>query len=152
MRVPANTPDYIGRVLDGGAMGVITPHVRSAGEAREMVQLVHSHRSAAVPAGGALSQYQYRSFPITETNAAMNNATSLVLMLETAAALDNVEEIIATEGVDMMMIGSNDLCGERGFPASTTIRSWRPRSSGRSPRPARSASISALVAWQRVTT
>jgi len=30
VRVPANTPEYICRVLDGGAMGVITPHVRSA--------------------------------------------------------------------------------------------------------------------------
>jgi 2-keto-3-deoxy-L-rhamnonate aldolase RhmA len=116
VRVPANTPDYICRVLDGGAMGVITPHVQSAAEARAMVDLVKfppiGHRSA----GGALSQYQYRSFPITETNAAMNDATALVLMLETAAALDNVEEIIAVEGVDMMMIGSNDLCGELGIP------------------------------------
>jgi 2-keto-3-deoxy-L-rhamnonate aldolase RhmA len=115
VRVPANTPDYICRVLDGGAMGVITPHVRSAAEARDMVELVKfppvGHRSA----GGALSQYQYRSFPITETNAAMNDATSLVLMLETAAALENVEEIIAVEGVDMLMIGSNDLCGELGI-------------------------------------
>jgi 4-hydroxy-2-oxoheptanedioate aldolase len=115
VRVPANTPEYICRVLDGGAMGVITPHVRSAAEAREMVELVKfppiGHRSA----GGALSQYQYRSFPITETNAGMNEATSLVLMMETAAALENVEEIIAVEGVDMLMIGSNDLCGELGI-------------------------------------
>ena len=55
VRVPANTPEYIGRVLDGGAMGVITPHVRSAAEARAMVDLVKfpplGHRSA----GGALS-------------------------------------------------------------------------------------------------
>src|SRR6201996_9805577 len=77
VRVPANTLEYICRVLDGGAMGVITPHVRSAGEARAMVDLVKfpplGHRSA----GGALSQYQYRSFPLAETNAAMNEATAL---------------------------------------------------------------------------
>jgi 4-hydroxy-2-oxoheptanedioate aldolase len=115
VRVPANTPDYIGRVLDGGAMGVITPHVRSAAEAREMVQLVKFPPLGGRSAGGALSQYQYRNFPITETNAAMNEATSLVLMLETVTALENVEEIIATDGVDMMMIGSNDLCGEMGI-------------------------------------
>jgi 4-hydroxy-2-oxoheptanedioate aldolase len=116
VRVPANTPEYICRVLDGGAMGVITPHVRSAAEAREMVELVKfpplGHRSA----GGALSHYQYRSFPMAETNAAMNDATSLVVMMETVAALENVEEIIATEGVDMLLIGSNDLCAEMGIP------------------------------------
>ena len=115
VRVPANTPEYIGRVLDGGAMGVITPHVRSAQEARAMVELVKfpplGHRSA----GGALSHYQYRSFPMAETNAAMNDATSLVVMMETAAALENVEEIIATDGVDMLLVGSNDLCAELGI-------------------------------------
>ena len=97
-RVPANTPEYICRVLDGGAMGVITPHVRSATEAKEMVGLVKllpiGHRSA----GGA----HYRSFPMVETQAAMNDATSLVLMMETKDPLENVEEIIAVEGVDML--------------------------------------------------
>src|SRR2546421_10593870 len=34
VRVPANTPEYISRVLDGGALGVIAPGVRSAGGAR----------------------------------------------------------------------------------------------------------------------
>ena len=115
VRVPANTPDYICRVLDGGAMGVITPHVRSAAEAREIVEMVKFPPIGRRSAGGALSQYQYRNFPLVETQDAMNDATSLVLMLETAAALENVEEIIAVEGVDMMMIGSNDLCAELGI-------------------------------------
>src|SRR2546428_6267669 len=37
VRVPANTPEYISRVLDGGALGVIAPGVRSAAEARAVV-------------------------------------------------------------------------------------------------------------------
>src|ERR1700733_15698784 len=115
VRVPANSPEFICRVLDGGAMGVITPHIRSAAEAREVVKLVKfpplGHRSA----GGALSHYQYRSFPTHETNTAMNRATMLVVMLETVAALDNVEEIIAADGVDMLLVGSNDLCNEMGI-------------------------------------
>jgi 4-hydroxy-2-oxoheptanedioate aldolase len=115
VRVPANTPEYICRVLDGGAMGVITPHVRSAAEARAMVELVKFPPVGPRSAGGARSQYQYRTFLMAETNAAMNDATSLVVMMETAAALENVEEIIATEGVDMLLIGSNDLCAEMGI-------------------------------------
>jgi 4-hydroxy-2-oxoheptanedioate aldolase len=115
VRVPANTPEYICRVLDGGGADVRGDDAHRAAEAREMVELVKfpplGHRSA----GGALSQYHYRSFPMAETNAAMNDATSLVVMMETVAALENVEEIIATEGVDMLLIGSNDLCGEMGI-------------------------------------
>ncbi len=38
VRVPANTPDYISRVLDGGALGIIAPHVGSAQEARAVVK------------------------------------------------------------------------------------------------------------------
>src|SRR5258708_2067984 len=38
VRVPANTPEYITRVLEGGALGVIAPHIGSADEARAVVQ------------------------------------------------------------------------------------------------------------------
>jgi 4-hydroxy-2-oxoheptanedioate aldolase len=103
-------------VLDGGAMGVIAPHVRSAEEARVVAVMVRfppiGHRSA----GGALSHYQYRNFPLAETSTAMNDATSLALMMETVAALDNVEDIISVDGVDMLLVGSNDLCAEMGIP------------------------------------
>ena len=115
VRVPANTPDYICRVLDGGAMGVITPHVRCAADAARMVGYVKFPPLGEPVAGGALSHYQYRSFPHPETNAAMNHATMVVVMMETAAALENVEAITAVPGIDMMMIGSNDLCGEMGI-------------------------------------
>src|SRR3954470_23663856 len=37
VRVPANTPEYISRILDAGALGVIAPHVRTAAEARAVV-------------------------------------------------------------------------------------------------------------------
>ena len=37
VRVPANTPEYIQRVLDAGALGIIAPGVRSAEEARAVV-------------------------------------------------------------------------------------------------------------------
>lgn len=115
VRVPANTPDHIGRVLDGGAMGVITPHVRSAAEARAVVDLVKFPPLGQRSAGGVLSHYQYRSFPAEATNAAMNEATSVVVMLETVAALESVEAIIAVDGVDMLLVGSNDLCAEMGI-------------------------------------
>ena len=115
VRVPANTPEYICRVLDGGAMGVITPHVRSAEEARAMVDLVKFPPLGQRSAGGPLSQYGYRSIPMAQAYTAMNDATSLVVMMETVSALENVEAIIGTEGVDMLLIGSNDLCAEMGI-------------------------------------
>jgi 2-keto-3-deoxy-L-rhamnonate aldolase RhmA len=116
VRVPAVTADYVGRVLDGGAMGVIAPHIRSAAEARALVDLVKFPPLGSRSAGGALSHVGYRNFPAAEFNAAMNDTTSVVVMLETVAALDNVEAIIAVDGVDLLLIGSNDLCAEMGIP------------------------------------
>ncbi len=115
VRVPANSPEFICRALDGGAMGVIVPHVRSAAEAREIVSLAKFTPIGERSAGGALSHYRYCSFPMAETNAAMNEATSLVVMMETVDALEHVEEIVAVEGVDMLLVGSNDLCNEMGI-------------------------------------
>ena len=52
VRVPANTPDYISRILDAGALGVIAPHVRSAAEAREVGGRRNSPRSASARTPG----------------------------------------------------------------------------------------------------
>ena len=50
VRVPANTPEYISRVLDGGALGVIAPRIRSAdGGARRGARPRNSRRSASAP-------------------------------------------------------------------------------------------------------
>ena len=115
MRVPANTPEFICRLLDGGAMGVIAPHVRSAEEAREVVRYAKFTPQGERGAGGALPHYHYRSFPSAVVNQAMNDATMVVVMMETVAALEHVEEIAAVDGVDMMLIGTNDLCNEMGI-------------------------------------
>jgi len=56
VRVPANTPEYIGRVLDGGALGIIAPHVRNAQEARDVVRAARfaPRASARPPATGRM--------------------------------------------------------------------------------------------------
>ena len=52
VRVPARGPEWISRVLDGGAMGVIVPHVDSAAEAREAVAALIECQDAQNAASG----------------------------------------------------------------------------------------------------
>src|SRR5271157_4636860 len=59
VRVPANTPEFICRLLDGGALGVIAPHVRSAAEARDIVRYARFTPLGERGAGGALPHYHY---------------------------------------------------------------------------------------------
>ena len=115
VRVPTHGPEYVSRVLDGGAFGVIAPHVRSAAEAAAVVRHAKYPPMGERSAGGPLPQYRYRDFPVEEANAAANDATSVIAMIETKGALDRVEEIAAVPGVDLLLIGTNDLCGDLGI-------------------------------------
>jgi 4-hydroxy-2-oxoheptanedioate aldolase len=121
VRVPANTPDYISRVLDGGALGVIVPHIRSAQDARAVVKAAKFPPLGERSNAGGLPHRHFRSFPAAEMHAALNDATMVVVQFESAAALAQADEIIAVDGVDTVLIGLNDLLGDLGFPANTTI-------------------------------
>lgn len=116
VRVPANTPDYISRVLEGGALGIIAPHVRSADEARAVVRAAKFAPLGERSNAGGLPHLHFRSFPAPEVYAALNAATMVVVQFESAAALDKTEEIVAVDGVDMVLVGLNDLLADWGIP------------------------------------
>jgi 2-keto-3-deoxy-L-rhamnonate aldolase RhmA len=115
VRVPANTPEYIQRVLDGGALGIVAPGIGSAAEAREVVKAAKFPPVGERGAGGALPQLEYRSFPTAEANAAVNDATMVIVQFESAPAVDRAEEIAAVDGVDMVLIGVNDMLASLGL-------------------------------------
>ena len=116
VRVPANTPEYISRVLDGGALGVIAPHVRSPQQAAEVVRYARFAPQGDRSANGGLPHLQYRSYPTEAANLALNRQTMVILMMEAVDALKRVEEIAAVDGVDMLLVGTNDLTAEWGIP------------------------------------
>lgn len=115
VRVPANNPEWISRVLDGGALGVIAPHVCSADEAKKVVAAAKFAPLGERSAAGGLPQLEYRAFPATQAYPVLNEATMVIVQFENVAALEKADEIIAVEGVDMVMIGTNDLTADMGI-------------------------------------
>ncbi len=115
IRVPANQPEWISRALDAGALGVIAPHVASAAEAREVVRLARFAPRGERSMVGQLPQLHYRAYPPKEACAAVDQATTVMVQLEGAAAIEAVEEIMAVDGVDMAMVGANDLMADFGL-------------------------------------
>ncbi|MBX6373985.1 MAG: aldolase [Acetobacteraceae bacterium] len=115
VRVPSLAPEWVSRVLDAGAMGVIAPHVRSAEEARAVVAAAKfppfGHRSV----GAGLPQLRFRSYPLVESRRLLNERTTVLTMIESPEGLEHVEEIAAVDGVDILFIGTNDLCAELGI-------------------------------------
>jgi 4-hydroxy-2-oxoheptanedioate aldolase len=116
VRVPANTPDYIARVLEGGALGVIAPHVHSADDAKAVVRAAKFAPVGERSNASGLPHLHYRSFPATEAYAALNDATMIIVQFESAAALAKAEEIVTVEGIDMVLVGLNDLLADWGLP------------------------------------
>jgi 2-keto-3-deoxy-L-rhamnonate aldolase RhmA len=116
VRVPANTPDYIARVLEGGALGVIAPHVHSADDAKAVVRAAKFAPMGERSNASGLPHLHFRTFPAPEAYAALNDATMIIVQFESAAALDKAEEIVAVEGIDMVLVGLNDLLADWGLP------------------------------------
>ena len=115
VRVPSYEAEFVSRVLDGGALGVIAPHVSGAADAERVV------RNARFPPLGNRSvsigtpQLRFRNWPMAEARRLLNQETTVVAMIETPDAVDRADEIAAVEGVDILMIGTNDLCAEMGI-------------------------------------
>jgi 2-keto-3-deoxy-L-rhamnonate aldolase RhmA len=114
-RVPDGEYSIATRALDNGALGIVMPHVDTAAEAREVVDRLKyppvGHRSM----GGIGPHYQLRSASSGEAASALNGANLTVVMLETPTAIGNAPEIAAVPGVDVLLIGTNDLCAEMGI-------------------------------------
>jgi 4-hydroxy-2-oxoheptanedioate aldolase len=103
----------IQQALDLGADGVLIPYINNAEEARQVVSC------ALYPTAGTRSVY----FPQRSTNKAgllgyVPNANSniiVALQVETASCIDNMAEIAAVPGVDILFLGQNDLCMSMGL-------------------------------------
>ena len=116
VRVPGYEHYLATRLLDAGAMGIVFPHVDGADHARQLVDNCKyppmCHRSL----GGPMVQLGFRPYPRSESSEIVNRETILVMMLETPEAIERADTIAAVPGVDVLMIGTNDLTLEMGIP------------------------------------
>src|SRR5215472_7056738 len=58
----------------------------------------------------------YTAVPLGDINARLNAETAVIVMLETAAGIDNADAIAAVPGIDVLLIGSGDLTTDYGIP------------------------------------
>jgi 2-keto-3-deoxy-L-rhamnonate aldolase RhmA len=116
VRVPWMEHWVATRVLDGGALGIVMPHVDTADQAREVVDRLKypplGHRSVA----GGSAVFDFERVDVGESIAAINASTLVTVMIETPQAVANADEIAAVDGVDVLLIGTGDLTTEMGIP------------------------------------
>jgi 4-hydroxy-2-oxoheptanedioate aldolase len=105
VRVPWNEPGIVGKVLDAGAYGVICPMVNSREDAERLVAWTHYAPRGTRSFGPVrASLYAGADYPKHA-----NDTIVAFAMIETAAALDKLDDILSVQGLDAIYIGPSDL-------------------------------------------
>jgi 4-hydroxy-2-oxoheptanedioate aldolase len=115
-RVPANDAAAIGKCLDLGAQAIVVPMVNTAEEAARAVA------ACRYPPNGVRSMGPIRAHLIHGFELADLESPAVIVMVETAAGLANVDEIAATPGVDAIYVGPADLSIAIGVPFDRDAR------------------------------
>ena len=107
VRLPVETWDIAEKVLDFGALGIIAPMINNAADAARFA------KAAKFPGIGSRSygpRYAADLYGITpaEYMDTANDLTLALAMIETREAYDNLDDILATEGIDGILMGPSD--------------------------------------------
>lgn len=114
VRVPSAAAEAIQGALDSGAAGIIVPRLRTAAEARDVVD-----RARFFPAGRRGVNHMVRAahYSLVPPEEYIRNANPRVaVQIETAEALEGVEAIASTPGLDELFVGPYDLSQALGIP------------------------------------
>ncbi|MFC5824603.1 HpcH/HpaI aldolase family protein [Nonomuraea insulae] len=118
VRVPEREYGMIGRLLDGGAHGIVAPRIETADEARQIARACRFPPRGQRSQTAQVPQYGMRPVPAKELNPALDAAAVVQILIETPLGIANAHEIAQVDGVDMLAIGANDLTAELGVPGS----------------------------------
>jgi 4-hydroxy-2-oxoheptanedioate aldolase len=114
IRVPANDPVYLKRVLDIGVEAVMIPGVDTVDDAKAAVAACrYPPQGRRGSATGSIRAANYGLISADYAKTAADN-TLIICQIESAKAVDNVDAIGAVEGVDVLFLGPNDLSGSIG--------------------------------------
>ena len=116
VRVPRGEYHFIARALDVGAMGIMAPMVGTPEEAAQIVACAKYPPQGRRGAAFGFAHDDYSEGDVVAKITALNARTMVIVQIETADGLANVERIAAVPGVDALWIGHFDLTNFMGIP------------------------------------
>lgn len=117
VRVPTTGYQYMSRVLDAGAVGVMIPMVETVEQAKNIVSWSRYPPVGRRGAGFGASHDDFVAGPVKEKVTIAHERTFIMCQIETEIGLQNVEKIAAIDGVDCVWVGHFDLTNFLGIPA-----------------------------------
>ena len=124
VRVPWNDMVSIKRVLDVGAQSLLVPYVSSAAEARAAVSFTRYPPQGVRGVAGTTRATRFGR--IKDYARRAHEEICVLVQVETQPALDQIEAICATEGVDGVFIGPADLHASLGHPGEVANPKVKP--------------------------
>jgi 4-hydroxy-2-oxoheptanedioate aldolase len=109
VRVSDNEPTPIARVLEYGAQGIVIPHVSSRAEAEAAVSHAHYPPVGVRGAAPTIRAAHYGQIPWPDYMASASEETMVVLQIEGKEGIENLDAIMAVDGVDVLFVGPFDL-------------------------------------------
>ena len=116
VRVANVDPTSVRLPLDMGAAGIHVPQIESAAMAEAVVRAALFHPRGERGLHPAVRNASYGMQPLPEYLSEKNEDTCLVLHLEGHSALQQLDQILAVEGYDVLFIGPYDLSHSLGIP------------------------------------
>jgi 2-dehydro-3-deoxyglucarate aldolase/4-hydroxy-2-oxoheptanedioate aldolase len=116
VRIPVAERSYVSRALDVGATGLMIPMVGSGEQAARIVQWAKYPPVGVRGAAFNIAHDDYASPGPAEYMREANDTVLLMPQIETVAGLEAVDEIAATDGVDVLWVGHFDLTNSMGIP------------------------------------
>ena len=114
VRLSGHDPSEIKKVLDAGAAGIIAPMVNTASQAEAIVSAATYPPIGSRGVGLARAQEYGLGFP--EYLKRIEHDLVCIMQVEHVEGVDNLDEILAVDGVDGFFIGPYDLSASLGYP------------------------------------
>lgn len=115
VRPASSDPVSIKQLLDLGAQSLLLPMINDGKQAAEMVRAVHYAPTGIRGVGAVLARSgQWGRIPHYMRDAA--DELCVIVQVESRQALDNLEDIASTDGIDGIFIGPADLSASLGHP------------------------------------
>lgn len=119
VRVPIGETRLIKQVLDVGAQTVLVPMVETAQQAKDLVRACR-YPPEGTRGVGASAARASRFAAIADYVATADDQICLLVQVENLTGIENLDEILAVDGVDGVFIGPADLSTDMGYHGKST--------------------------------
>ena len=115
VRTPGFDPAFVLRLLDMGVQGIQLPHVSDVRAAREAVKAVRYAPLGERGMAGASRATDYGKIPLSAHMEQSNREITLSVMIEDLPAVEDIDAIASTEGIDIVAVGPSDMSRALGI-------------------------------------